>query len=226
MAVFLIVGSINLKRRQLHTAFSTIHFGGALLQDATICSFNFPNCISVRIPNRELAPLISDEFDGKETFPASTSLMISSSSHHISVSDPVNRSRTWHRCCSSSSCSPCHQLFSIHVQIYLLVEIIVVVLRFRIGMMDCLYFSLWHRTSIRLFLSLNSHRQDIKDLFCRSQIKVHVGNQTSSLWLCIFHRSWNGNIGSWLCLALHCRYSSGVIMIGVHRHMFHQRYYQ
>ena len=38
--------------------------------DMTVCSFSLPNCMSVRTPNSELAPFISDEFEGNVTLPA------------------------------------------------------------------------------------------------------------------------------------------------------------
>ena len=47
--------------------------------DRTVCNFSLPNCISVRTPKRLLAPRMSDELEGNDTLPASTSLMISSS---------------------------------------------------------------------------------------------------------------------------------------------------
>ena len=45
----------------------------------TVCSLSFPNCTSVLSPNRLLTPGTSPMLLGKETFPASISLIISSS---------------------------------------------------------------------------------------------------------------------------------------------------
>ena len=45
----------------------------------TVCSFSRPNCMSVLMPKSDDAPGMSDELEGKVTFPASTSFIISSS---------------------------------------------------------------------------------------------------------------------------------------------------
>ena len=47
--------------------------------DTTVCSFSLPNCMSVLIPNSDDAPFTSEELEGNDTLPASTSFIISSS---------------------------------------------------------------------------------------------------------------------------------------------------
>ena len=47
--------------------------------DSTVCSFSLPNCMSVLMPKSDDAPCTSDEFEGNDTLPISTSFIISSS---------------------------------------------------------------------------------------------------------------------------------------------------